>query len=89
MFNKEDKRKWFSDFLKSLRDFPDGEVWSNGCEILCKSEEIAEGIADLLTQLYMSQNEEVTPITGYYDPKEDKRNNEEDYCTGWYYVTLD
>ena len=89
MFNKEEKREWISDFLERLRDFPDGEIWSNGYEILCKSEEVAETISDLLTQLYRSQNEEVTPVTGYYDPEEDKRNDEEDYCTGWYYVTLD
>ena len=25
--------------------------------------------------------------TGYYDPEEDKRNNEVDKFTGWYYVT--
>lgn len=24
--------------------------------------------------------------TGYYDPEEDKRNNEIDKFTGWYYV---
>lgn len=27
--------------------------------------------------------------TGYYDPKEDKKNNEEDRYTGWWYVSAD
>lgn len=26
---------------------------------------------------------------GYYDPEEDKRNNEEDRYTGWWYVKID
>ena len=37
MFNKEEKKEWISEFLERLRDFPDGEIWSNGYEILCKS----------------------------------------------------
>ena len=50
-------------------------------EILCKTEQQAEGVADFLEDLGF-QN--VT--TGYYDPEEDKRNNEVDDRTGWYYI---
>lgn len=58
-------------------------IWSNGEEIMCKTKEQAEAIADLLEDCGMD-----CTLTGYYDPKEDARNNEVDEYTGYYYVSM-
>ena len=48
----------------------------------------ADKIADAIELLYQSQGEDVLVNTGYYDPEEDKRNNEEDQYTDWWYVNI-
>lgn len=53
-----------------------------GSDILCKTEESANAIADFLEELGF---EEVN--TGYYDPEEDERCGEVDKYTGWWYVS--
>lgn len=83
------KRDWFNEISSSLRDYSDGEVWSNGDEILCRTESIARGVEDLLFQLYSAQGEMVTICSGYYDPIDDKEHNTEDRHTGWWYVYID
>lgn len=85
----EERLDWFSLFTDRLRDFSEGGVWSDGSEILCETESAADAMADLLWQLYNAQGEEVTVVTGYYDPEEDKRNDEEDRYTGWWYVYIE
>lgn len=50
-------------------------------EILCRTEQQAEGVADFLEDLGFQIIK-----TGYYDPEEDKRNNEVDERTGWHYI---
>lgn len=57
------------------------KFWTDGNEILCKSEEDANIVADFLNDLGF---EDIR--TGYYDPEEDKRNNECDENTGYYYI---
>lgn len=43
---------WFYVINDSLRDYSDGYIWSNcGDEIMCKSQSIAEAIADVLESL--------------------------------------
>ena len=80
---------WIELINERLRDYSEGDVWSNFCdEIMCRSESAANAFADLIEQLYRSQGEEVTVYTGYYDPQEDKRSGEEDRCTGWWYVNI-
>lgn len=80
---------WFYVIAERLRNCPDGCIWSDGYEeILCKTEAAADAVADLIQQLYASQGEDVTVVTGYYDPEEDKRNNEEDEYTGWWCVYI-
>lgn len=81
-----EKIDWFSEIADRLRDYSDGSVWSAGDEILCKSESVADALADLLWQLYRSQGEDVVIATGFYDPEEDKRNGEQDRFTGWWYI---
>lgn len=56
----------------------------NRDEILSTEESEVEAIANLFDQLYG----EGTCNTGYYDPEEDKRNDEVDTYTGLYYVTI-
>lgn len=85
----EIKIPWIEIILEKLRDYSEGEVWSNGHEIMCKTKEQADAMYDLLTSVYRAQGDDVTVLTGFYDPETDERNNETDYCTGWWYVTLD
>ena len=61
-----------------------GIVYDGNNKILCKKEYQAEGIADFLEDMGF---EDVR--TGFYDPKEDKRNGEVDRYTGLYYVDWD
>lgn len=56
----------------------------DGTEILSADENEVEALANLFDQLYGQG----TCNTGYYDPEEDKRNDEEDAYTGLYYVTI-
>ena len=86
---EDQKLEWFSLITERLRDYSDEEVWSDGSEILCRTECAANALADLLLQLYGSQGEDVTVVTGYYDPAEDERNGEQDRYTGWWYVSID
>lgn len=80
---------WFYMICGKLRDYSDGDVWSDGAEILCKTESAANTLADMLEQLYKLQDQNVIINTGYYDPEEDKRNQEEDRYTGWWYVNIE
>ena len=57
-------------------------IWAVEDEILCDYEDVTEIIADFLEHMGFGEVN-----TGYYDPEEDKRNNEVDKFTGWYYVT--
>ena len=57
-------------------------IWAVEDEILCNNEDVVEIIADFLEHMGFGEVN-----TGYYDPEEDKRNNEVDKFTGWYYVT--
>ena len=67
-----------------LPDTNDHRIWTDGEEVLCETEQLAENIADFFDALYGTQ----TVNTGYYDPEEDERNNEVDRHTGFYYVTI-
>lgn len=55
-----------------------------GNELLCKTKEQAEVIADFFEDLGFDYVR-----TGYYDPKEDAKENCADEYTGWYYVDFD
>lgn len=65
-----------------------GKIWTDGEELLVKTESEANIIADFLQLLGELRGEEILPTTGYYDPEEDKRNGEEDKYTGWWYVDI-
>lgn len=82
------KVNWFEEITDRLSDYSEGDIWSSGDEILCKTEEVADALADMFECLYRVQGEEILVNTGYYDPVEDERNGEVDRYTGWWYVNI-
>ena len=84
-----EKINCFETIVERLREEPSGHIWSNGSEILCQTNDVADAIADLLECMYEAHGEEIVIKTGYYDPIEDKRNGETDRYTGWWYVSID
>ena len=64
------EKDFFSFICARVRDYSDGEVWSDGDQILCKTESAANALCDLLWQLYNERGEAFDLHTGYYDPKE-------------------
>lgn len=54
--------------------------WSDGTMILSKDEAAINALADLLEQLNGDM------ITGYFDPKEDRKSGAVDECTGYYFL---
>lgn len=85
----ENRRDWFLEIADRLRDYPEGEIWSSGDEILCRTESAVNTLMDMLKALYHAQGVEVDINTGYYDPEEDKKNGEEDKYTGWWYINVE
>ena len=79
---------WFDMITDRLRDYSEGEIWTSGSGILCRTESAANTIADMFETLYKTQGDEILVNTGYYDPEEDKKNNEVDRYTGWWYVNV-
>lgn len=63
-------------------------LWSDGTAILCKTEDAANAIADLLEALLYACGQEVNATTGYYDPEVDGLNGDTDEYTGWHYVDI-
>ena len=85
-----EKIDWIDMIIKSLPALPSKDIWTDGDkEILVKTESSANTIASLIEWLYKMQNKEILINMGYYDPEEDKRNNEEDEYTGWWYVNIE
>lgn len=80
----------YNQILESLPTEPkacddDPGIWSNGCDIMCETEAIANTIADFLESMGVSD----VAATGYFDPEEDRRCNEVNECTGYFYVTCE
>lgn len=61
------------------------DVWFDDVQIMCRTEEIADTIANILDKI----SGERMAHTGYYDPEEDERSGEVDDHTGWWYVDFD
>lgn len=82
---------WFYRIASSLNNCPGDEIWHSPytSEIMCKTESIANAVADMIEHLYDAQGIGVVCVTGYYDPKEDERNGDVDVHTGWYYISID
>ena len=60
------EKDFFSFICARVRDYSDGEVWSDGDQILCKTESAANALCDLLWQLYNERGEAFDLHTGYY-----------------------
>ena len=73
---------FFQTICDSLPDYSEGKVWSNGSEILVKTESAAETLADIIEFVSKANGIEVLCNSGYYDPEEDR-------YTGWYYVNIE
>lgn len=85
MFRDDEVKYILCQICKLLPHTPDYRIWSDGDEILCETEQLAEDIADFFDTLYR----EPTVNTGYYDPEEDAREGKSFDTTGFYYVTVD
>lgn len=70
------KVNWFSEIVSVLPHTPDFEpetfMWTDGEEILCISEKVANALIETISNLYSLQGERYIFTTGYYDPEEDK-----------------
>ena len=73
---------------RSFDTSEDTGYWTNGSEILCRSELEREIIADFLEDIF-SEWGGYKMKTGYYDPFEDTRNGEQDDNTGFYYIDME
>ena len=58
--------------------------WSDGNQILCKTEFAAEHLANFLEDIGFTDVH-----TGYYDLEEDLKDLTVDHYTGYYYVHID
>lgn len=77
---------WFEEIKNRLYRSSKGNMWSDDNEILCKTEQVANALADMFECLYEAQGEDVLINTRYYDHVEDERNGDTDRYTGWWYV---
>jgi len=60
------------------------DLWyDGGDDILCRTEEQANALAD-----WLDQRGGYDSTTGYFDPAEDEREHCVDKLTGWYYVSV-
>lgn len=84
---------WY-EFVKHLpqeadwaRDKDSISIWhyEDADEIMCRTEEIADRIADILEGISGEHEAHI----GYYDPEEDEKDNCVDDRTGWWYVDFD
>lgn len=60
-------------------------IWTDGTEILCRTEWLAYTIANILDNI---AGDRVSHYH-FYDPEEDERSGEVDSHTGWWYVDFD
>lgn len=52
------KIDWFQEIADRLPDYSDGDIWSTGDEILCKTESEADALADMLS-VYIVHKEKI------------------------------
>ena len=58
------KIDWFDRIAKCLKKRIVANVWSDGDEILCKTESAADAIADIIESLYLDQGDDIIINTG-------------------------
>lgn len=75
--------------VEGLPSEPTRSIWSDGNYILCRTESMANAIADLLDSLYATLGQNASSVTGFFEPKDDLHSGEVDALTGWWYVDID
>ena len=73
--------------LPSSPNFINESFWSDGENILCPTEADCSLLAKFIEEICYDKNQSI--ITGYFDPDEDVRNNEQDDYTGFWYITIE
>lgn len=79
-----DRRIW-DYFIQSLDDNTENNThgfWTDGTDILCKTEEEAKGVANFLQDMGFD-----SVSTGYYDPVQDERDGCVDDKTGYWFIS--
>ncbi len=86
LFELMEQKSW-TYLVRCLEKYADRNrhgYWTDGMEILCKTEEAAEHLANFLEDIGFDYVN-----TGYYDPKEDEADGKVDARTGQWYVSID
>lgn len=81
----------FDNLIWFLPDAPSDDIkfWADKDMILCRTEILADAIADLIEAVSAAQGVETLVRTSYYDPDEDEREGCVDKYTGWWCVDVD
>lgn len=86
LFETVEPKTW-SFLLTSLKKHePENRhgFWTDGEQILCRTEGEAKAVADFLEDLGFD-----CVMTGYYDPEEDAESDQTDDHTGYWYASID
>ena len=65
------------------------DMWFDGERILSPNKSDINWITTFFEELLDETKVDFLTVTGYYDPEEDKRNNEVDNHTGMYYLEIE
>ena len=79
-----DAKNTMASIMELLPNTPNYRIGTDGMEIFCDTEQLAENIADFIDAIYSGP----VSTTGYYDPEATQLWYEPDYHTGWYYVDI-
>lgn len=84
------KTNWLELITERLKNQAKDSFWcdDNG-QIMVPTESAANAIADMLELLYLSEGEEKSVNSTYYEPEEDVRDGVSDEYTGWWCVTIE
>lgn len=65
------------------------DMWFDGERILSQNKSDINWLMTFFEELVDETKVDFVTVTGYYDPEEDKRNNEVDDHTGNYYLEIE
>lgn len=79
-----DGKKLFMDLAEVINDNQTEKLWCEGDSILTPDEKVYDAIQLIFDSIGLGS----AIVTGYYDPKEDERDECVDGLTGNYYIEL-